>query len=392
MWIDNDFPRLLGAELYRPDAAYIAKYVTRPLVVHDFTRQPGESVQLDRYNYWEDSSSFTESARERNDTQTIGTANSRDITKDKVIVTLREFTGPADVNDPNAPSTFKIPMRVLRVAQRNLWQYGVQGFHESIGSLTLFRDFRKWEDRVYINKMLEAATQQSSSTQGGYYNPDGVADGGTYANGPQKFDVTTDLLTVVEQMRSRNVPTFEDGTYCCLAHPRFIKHLRANSDFREVARYPGSIPVTSMLPGNMSMAPAQIPFVGSPNSLIFGGSGYQQASFLNGVPSMPTGFIFEGVRFFECTNLPTASVSMTYTALTTDAESTDNTGAATRNGYLGIFFGPQAIGVGLGGPGPEVLLNNNDDFQRFIIAIWRLYSGYALLNRNFITVARTYGK
>lgn len=46
-FIDNDFPRLLGAELYRPDSAFIAKMVTRPMVVWDFTKQPGESVQLD---------------------------------------------------------------------------------------------------------------------------------------------------------------------------------------------------------------------------------------------------------------------------------------------------------------------------------------------------------
>lgn len=47
MFIDSDFPNLLGAELYRPDAAYIVKAVARPSVVHDFNAQPGETVQLD---------------------------------------------------------------------------------------------------------------------------------------------------------------------------------------------------------------------------------------------------------------------------------------------------------------------------------------------------------
>jgi hypothetical protein len=47
MFLDKDFPRLLGAELYRPDAAYIAKALVRPLVVHDFSKSPGDSVQLD---------------------------------------------------------------------------------------------------------------------------------------------------------------------------------------------------------------------------------------------------------------------------------------------------------------------------------------------------------
>ncbi|MGL4349299.1 MAG: hypothetical protein ACRCT2_01750 [Plesiomonas shigelloides] len=47
MFLDRDFPRLLGAELYRPDAAFIAKAIVRPTVVHDFVKQPGDSVQLD---------------------------------------------------------------------------------------------------------------------------------------------------------------------------------------------------------------------------------------------------------------------------------------------------------------------------------------------------------
>lgn len=47
VWIDNDFPALLGQELYRPDSEYIAKYVIRPKVVHDHTKTAGETVQLD---------------------------------------------------------------------------------------------------------------------------------------------------------------------------------------------------------------------------------------------------------------------------------------------------------------------------------------------------------
>lgn len=377
MFIDNDFPALLGAELYRPDGAYIAKYVTRPMVVHDFNAQPGETVQLDRYQFWGDEASFTLEARERSDTQTIGTANSKDIPKDKIIVTLREFTGPASSSSPNDPSTFKVPLRTLMVAQRKLWEYGVRAFHDSIGSMTLLRDFRKWEDRAYIQKLLESPNT---------YNPRGVADGGTYASGPVKFNITEDLMTVVESMRNRNVPVFEDGNYACLASPRFIKHLRQDPDFRAAARETGSIPITAMVPGQ-AMNPAQIPFVNNPNALLFAGAGAGQASFVNGVPCMPTGFVFEGVRFFECTNLPKANVSLNYTASTDGSP----TGAAVREGHLGIFFGPQALGIGVGGAGPEVLLNNNDDFGRFIIAIWRMFGAWALLNKDFVTVARTYG-
>ena len=52
MWIDNDFPKLLGAELYRPHPAYIIEMAVEPVVVHDFSKQPGQTVQLDRYRFW----------------------------------------------------------------------------------------------------------------------------------------------------------------------------------------------------------------------------------------------------------------------------------------------------------------------------------------------------
>ena len=42
MWIDNDFPKLLGAELYRPHPAYIIEMAVEPVVVHDFSKQPGQ--------------------------------------------------------------------------------------------------------------------------------------------------------------------------------------------------------------------------------------------------------------------------------------------------------------------------------------------------------------
>lgn len=64
----------------------------------------------------------------------------------------------------------------------------------------------------------------------------------------------------------------------------------------------------------------------------------------------------------------------------------------TAEAHLGIFCGPQALGIGIGGNQAQVLLNNNDDFQRFIIAIWMLYAGFEPLNLEFVTVARTYAK
>lgn len=293
-----------------------------------------------------------------------------------MILTLKEYTGPADELDPNQPSTFQIPLRNIITAQRNLWAYGQRAFHDSIGSINLLRDFRKWEDRLYVNELLKSPFT---------YNPSGIPDGGTYANGPQKFDVIRDLETVVEDLTTRNVPRFEDGNYACLCSPRFLKHLRQDPKFMEVSRYPGAVPVGDMIRPNAPMNPAQIPFVNTPfGSGLMGG----QAAKAGMQTMMPTGFVFDGVRFFVSTNLPKAQVQLNYTA---SSDPNEPTNSALRTGHLGIFFGPEAVGLGIGGPGPEVLLNNNDDFGRFVIAIWRLYGSWELLNSSFITVARSYG-
>jgi hypothetical protein len=123
VFIDNDFPKILGAELYRPHPAYIAEMAVEPVVVHDFTRQPGQTVQLDRYKFW--GTPGTKDSRERIADQTIGTANSRNITKEKVLVVLKEYTGPADPGDPTQPSTFKI-------ARETCWMTIVGGVTASL--------------------------------------------------------------------------------------------------------------------------------------------------------------------------------------------------------------------------------------------------------------------
>jgi hypothetical protein len=378
MFIDNDFPKLLGAELYRPHPAYIVEMACEPVVVHDFTKQPGQTVQLDRYRFF--GAPGTKSNRERTQDQTIGTANSRSIVKDKVLVSLREYTGPADPNNANLPSTFKIARETLMTAQRLLLDTGnLNMFHQSIGSLTLLDDYRRWRDRVFLDELFKAESRgKSSDTQGGYYYPENPTKATStslpaytaaqYASERFKFNVKTDLLEVVKGLRKRNVPVFADGYYRCIADPSFMKDMRADSGFREVARYPG------MGQPNPLMG-AQ-----SPNSAVYGGGQFGQAQFVGGEPVMPSGFVFEGVRFFESTNMPSKTISV---------DIGDGNGAQTRDTPPALFFGPQSVGVGIGGPNAQVLINNNDDFSRFIILIWQLYAGFANLNKDFTTVGFT---
>ena len=378
MFIDNDFPKLLGAELYRPHPAYIVEMACEPVVVHDFTKQPGQTVQLDRYRFF--GAPGTKSNRERTQDQTIGTANSRSIVKDKVLVSLREYTGPADPNNANLPSTFKIARETLMTAQRLLLDTGnLNMFHQSIGSLTLLDDYRRWRDRVFLDELFKAESRgKSSDTQGGYYYPENPTkatstslpaySASQYASERFKFNVKTDLLEVVKGLRKRNVPVFADGYYRCIADPSFMKDMRADSGFREVARYPG------MGQPNPLMG-AQ-----SPNAAVYGGGQYGQAQFVGGEPVMPSGFVFEGVRFFESTNMPSKTISV---------DIGDGNAAQTRDTPPALFFGPQSVGVGIGGPNAQVLINNNDDFSRFIILIWQLYAGFANLNKDFTTVGFT---
>jgi hypothetical protein len=369
----------LGAELYRPHPAYIAEMAVEPVVVHDFTRQPGQTVQLDRYKFW--GTPGTKDSRERIADQTIGTANSRNITKEKVLVVLKEYTGPADPGDPTQPSTFKIARETLITAQRLLLDSGnLNMFHQSIGSLTLLDDYRRWRDRVFIDELAKAeANGVASSTQGGYYFPGGKVKDASgrvsytqaqYEAQVQQFQVRTDLLTVVKDLRKRNVPTFADGLYRCICDPTFMMHLRRDPDFREIARYSGN-PGQGMYMGN-PMLPNNASFYQGPQA----GQGY----FLAGEPVMPTGVQFEGVKFFESTNFPTKSI----TADLNIGGSSNYTSYEVAQGY---FFGPQAIGVGIGGPNAQVLINNNDDFSRFIILIWQLYAGFEILNKDFVTTA-----
>jgi hypothetical protein len=349
-----------------------------PVVVHDFTRQPGQTVQLDRYKFW--GTPGTKDSRERIADQTIGTANSRNITKEKVLVVLKEYTGPADPGDPTQPSTFKIARETLVTAQRLLLDTGnLNMFHQSIGSLTLLDDYRRWRDRVFIDELSKAeANGAASGSQGGYYFAGGKVKNAsgqiTYETteitaGDQQFSVSTDLLTVVKDLRKRNVPTFADGLYRCICDPTFMMHLRRDADFREIARYAGN--------------PGQGMYMGNPmlpnNTSFFQGPQAGQAYFLAGEPVMPTGVQFEGVKFFESTNFPTKNVSSSFAG--------SGGSYSNREVAQGYFFGPQSVGVGIGGPNAQVLINNNDDFSRFIILIWQLYAGFEILNKDFVTTA-----
>lgn len=384
-FIDTDFPQLLGAELYRPKPEYISKYVIRPRVVWEALKGPGDTMQLDRFHYWADDdangnyeSSLTKSARQRSTVQTIGIGDSKDLKKDKIMLYLQEFTGPSSQNNPNSPSTFQIPVKTILTAQRNLYQLGQKSFHDSIGSSNLLDDYRRWDDRCYINELLKTTY---------VYNPDQVADGGSYdlndyGGKPPRWTIENSDY-VVARMSARNAPKFEDGNYWCLCSPDFMLHLQRDAEFREVTRYQGSnsIFTSQMLPGSQP----GFEQINVNASAYTAGIMQGQATNINGMSTMPTGLAYRGIRYFVSNNLPKASVTLTYTN-----NGSFTAGPTARNGELGIFFGPEAIAVALGGDGPTIKVNNNDDFGRFVIAIWHCFADWQLADERFVTVGRSF--
>jgi hypothetical protein len=246
--------------------------------------------------------------------------------------------------------------------------------------MTLLDDYRRWRDRVFADELFKAeANGKSDSVQGGYYFPkDKAKTSGTavqaYASGQSaKFGVKDDLLEVVTHLRKRNVPTFADGYYRAIVDPTAMKHLRQDNDFREMARYPGQGIVDPMQP---HLAPNANFYLGM-------GPAYGQAGFVAGQPVMPTGFLFEGVRWFESTNLPEKTFNV-------DIPVANSGGARDYQAAPILFFGMQSVGIGTGGENAQILLNNNDDFSRFIIMIWSLLAGFEVLNKDFVTVAYSF--
>jgi hypothetical protein len=347
MFIDEVFPDLLGAMLFEPHPNYIAEAAVQPVLVWDASKRPGDTIQLDRYEFWSERG-LTKDARRRSKTETLGTANSEDIDKEVVNLVLQEYTGPS--TSSGQASTFKIALQDALYAQRRLFDTGnMQAFHDSIGSTRLLDDYKRWRDRVIINEL--AATSVA-------YNPNGVTDAevgtGTNDLDNTKFDITTDLVTVVEMLRNKNIPPFPDGTYHCICSPRFMKHLRQDSDFRQTWQQSAQI-------ANLITGPG--PLLG-------------QMGPMGPINPISPPVMYEGVLFFESTNVPTLSV-------TTDVGAGDIA-------YPAYFFGMQSVGIATGGMGPRILVNQDDDFGRFIILIWQMYGDFQLLNEDFVVEARTY--
>ena len=388
---------ILGTELIRPRPNYIARAVLEPKYVWDASAQPGKQVRLDRYGFFGDNGDLTKDSRRRQSDQLIGANNSRQLNKTEIYLSIDEYTGPSggDINDPSKPGNVRLSFENIMLQQRMIYDPNVfrdptrrHQFHQSIGSETLLDDYQRWLDRVFINEALAS---------NGRYNPGGVAAGGTYASGPPKFTVNADLKTVVETLQMKNAPTFSDGLYRAIVHPRFVKHLMQDAAFTEVARYPGYAPIQTMQDPSNPFAPLIMPHpntvnaMQNPNMLAWYAQLTGQASVGMGAAQMfPTGFVFGGVRFFVSNNVPTQLINLNYTASTNPAA--HPTGLQPREAFPGIFFGADLIGEVQATQEPvRCKVNGNSDYDRFAIIIWQAFGGWQNINPDFGVVAYSYG-
>ena len=440
--IIDDLPIVLGNMLARENPVYIARWVTQPVHVVSQETRLGQQHQLNDYGYLGDRNDLTFESRVRDPNQTIGTATARQIPSSKIIMTIKEVTGPSagNVNDPSQPGHISLNRQTIMFQGRQFYSQNgfnpllAPTFHQSIGSLTLLDDFRRWFDRVYLEKLAETTNS---------YNPQGVADGGTYASGPPRFDVDTDLNTVHESLSDRSAPQFDEGTYHLLCSNRFFKHLQQDTRFNELVQssayftYPidmlrqnvdvyapaampgygpgmmgipmgmgvgGMMPAATMAP-QMAQALGGVPtpfmgqmgglpnYMAMPNQLGFRGAwGLGQASFGSPV-LLPQGFMFRNFRIFASNNFFTETVNLTYTASTDPTN--HPTGAANRTAYLAFAFGKGAIGEVMGS-GDETGLpvrvgrNSNDDYQRFLNLIWTGFMDIKLIKQRYVEKLRTY--
>jgi len=390
----TDYPYVLSEMLYRPTQATIARWAVQPDYLADPRMRPGQVYMADRFGYLPDTGDMDLESRTRSSIEILGTANTRQIPKSKVPIILREITGPGggDPNNPGLPGNFRFSIPDMMYQQRLIWDMGMAEplvqpqFHASVGATTLLQDFRLTTDRFYLNA-LDSSTNK--------YNPNGVADGGTYASGPPKFTVA-DLDRILEQLVTNRAPTFPDNLYHAIIHQRMWTHLREDERFRELVTSSAYYDVPELLAkqdwlyGPGYMPPAGINYMAQPNTPGFLPY-YQQAMPGPSQNGLPGGYVYNQFRIWVSNNLPLKSVELNYTA-TTDGSAT---GLQMRTAYPGYFFGAHAVGEIFGGDPMDgipvkVKRNMNDDYGRFLIVIWQAFMGLTKLNDDFIIVGRTY--
>lgn len=322
---DSVVPTLLGAELARQRPAYVAGLAIQPTTVHDYAKGTGEVVELNRQQF-NGNVGLTKTARSVLPSQRIGVPSSTPSLKSIVRLTLEEYIGPVNTDGQAAPLI--ITYRTMAYGRRNLWDFGMTRFHESIGSGTLSDDYQRWFDAAAMISELAKTTVTR--------NPGGVADGATTA--VSKIS-STDTLRITETLSRFNTPRFPDGFYHCLCDNRFLTHLQEDTnvagDYRAV--------LTGMA------------FNGQQSSAIQMAGAQAALNTPSGVPLFlpPMPFIYNGVAYWATNMLEPRTVN-------------------ALPARLAYYFGAGSVLMGSGGAAGQVQVrvHENTDYGRLYAYIW----------------------
>lgn len=363
LFLDELVPNLLGMPLRRVRPEYPERMAIQPIIAHDFRAVRGKQVELNRYAYWSRAGK-TKSAYSRDKSQTIGTNRSEALTKNRIFLTLTEFTGPNDGNT-GEPSSLHITYEDMEYARVNLYQSGnLQVFHDSIGSQNLADDFQSWEANVFLQELMTTSIKR---------NPGGAADNATYATTAAATISNSDLLYIAEQLSTNNTERFSTPIglrYHALVSPVMYRHLKLDPDFLATQR---------AIIQNANINPM--------SSQLMGGNLVQTTpSGMNVMAPQPP-LYYGDFAFYESITLGTLARTTT--------SSITSPSLSNRPAQLGLFFGMGAVGEAVGGPGPVVLMNNNTDYDRHFNFIWRKFGDYKYLlndteNSGICIEGRTY--
>ena len=269
---------------------------------------PGKVIKVDQPRFLT-AGTMTEAARTLTEATRI-TANPQAATMGQVSLTLAEFGGP---HDGTAVAPIGLTDYLKRRAEHDLVEY--------LG-LLLRRDRNAFLDRVLINKLLTTTNQTIGS--GG----DGGATTALMEAGENRL-TDADLAVIKRKLMERNIPRFPTGNYALIISPRHEEDLRADANFREIARYLAASPGNILVQGHI--------------------------------------VDFGGFHIIVSNNIPTLAV-----------------GAADAvTGFQALAFGPSALGWAIG-MDAESRRDKNDDFGREDRYVWLAHEAFALLDADFV--------
>ncbi len=268
---------------------------------------PGKVILVDQPRYL--GGTMTEASRALTEGTAIGSTPVA-ATLGQVSLTLKEFAGPHNGTDV-------VPLGITdflkRRAEHDLVEYC---------GLLLRRDRNAWLDRVLCDKLLTTTNQTIGSGGAG-----GATTGTMTLDGNLLTDA--DLAVIKRKLMVRNIPTFPTGMYGLVISPQHEENLRADSQFREIARYLAASPGNILCSGHIAD--------------------------------------YGGFHIVVSNNIPTVAVG--------------SGGSVT--GYQALAFGPGALGWAIG-MDAEARRSKSDDFGREDRLIWISHEAFAVLDADFV--------